>query len=78
MLPADGKWHKTAFPVRSGDLTRVLGSFSYNTVMSNVTTVLIRHDAGEPSEGGEEVEGACGIDNVEASTKADVQPESYL
>jgi hypothetical protein len=82
MLPADGKWHKTAFPVRSGDLTRVLGSFSYNTVMSNVTTVLIRHDEGEPSEGGSGfpmgVVAACGIDNVEASAKADVQPESYF
>jgi len=78
MLPADGKWHKTAFPVRESDLTRVQGTLSYNTVMSSVSTVLIRHDPGTPSAGGEPVEGTCGIDNIQASTKADVQPESYV
>jgi hypothetical protein len=78
MLPADGKWHKSAFPVRPGDLTRVLGSLEYGVVMASVTTMLIRHDAGAPSSGGEPVEGTCGIDNIEASVKADVQPESYV
>lgn len=76
-LPADGIWHKVAFPVRESDLTRVLGSLSYNTVMTDVQKVLIRHDAGLPSSGGETASSPCGIDNIEASVKVDVQPESY-
>lgn len=73
-VPADNKWYKIAFPCRESDMTRVLGTETYADVMGNLERFMIRHDAGTPSSGGSPVDAAVGIDNIEASNKADFQP----
>lgn len=74
-LPPDGKWYKASFPVRASDLTRTAGIMTYTEMLSDVPTFLFRHDSGGPSHQPDAIEGILGIDNIEASNKADLQPE---
>ena len=59
-------WISASFSVKEANLTRVLGSQSYNTSLSNVERILIRHDDGAPSPptSGVFVSATLGIDNV--------------
>ncbi|MDQ2985770.1 MAG: hypothetical protein M3R13_03485 [Armatimonadota bacterium] len=75
MLPADGKWYKASFPVRASDLVRTAGTMTYTEMLSDVPTLLFRHDSGDPSHLPDPIEGVLGLDNIEASNKADLQPE---
>ena len=78
-VPPDNKWYKVAFPCRESDLTNALiTGETYAQAMSNVERFMIRHDAGSPSSGGSPVTAAIGIDNVEASNKADYEPYDLI
>jgi hypothetical protein len=77
VIPPDGRWYKVGFPCRAGDLTRVLGGQSYAEAMTMVERFMLRHDPDPPSSGGTDVTGQLGVDNVEASIKIDLQPQSY-
>ena len=63
-VPNDGDWHRVSFPIGSSDLTRVLGSASYDAMLGNVVRIMFRHDSGTPSSTGTAVVGSLGIDNV--------------
>jgi hypothetical protein len=61
-------WVAVSFSLAEANLTRVKGSISYSTSMSNVERLLIRHDDGAPSAPGSTafVTADLGIDNVKA------------
>lgn len=65
-LPADGQWHTLVFPIGQSDLTRVLGTDTYPTVITNVVQLMFRHDPGTPSAGGASIAAEMGIDNIRA------------
>ena len=63
-VPADGMWRNYSFLLAQNDLTRVLGSDTYQNMITNVVQVMLRHDPGSPSAGGTPVSATLGIDNV--------------
>ncbi|QEG37212.1 hypothetical protein [Bythopirellula goksoeyrii] len=69
-VPADGIWRNYSFPLMESDLTRVLGTDTYQNLMSDVLRVMLRHDSGTPSAGGEPVDGDLGIDNITLSNSS--------
>ena len=66
-VPADGVWRNYSFSLSENDLTRVVGVDSYQNLMSGVLRVMLRHQSGPPSSGGEPVNGDLGIDNITLS-----------
>jgi hypothetical protein len=64
-LPADGAWHHFLFAVDQGSLTRVGGTLTYSQLMTNVTSVMLRHQAGAPAGGGTPIATTLGIDNIQ-------------
>lgn len=64
VVPNDGVWRRYIFSVLEGDLIRVLGSGSYNDLISDVDRTMLRYDPDPPSSGGQSVGGTLGIDNV--------------
>jgi hypothetical protein len=68
LVPNDGAWRNYEFSLAADDLTRVLGTSSYESLMAGVVRVMIRHDAGTPSAGGTSVAGSLGIDNIRLVT----------
>jgi len=77
ILPPDNQWRRVAFPLRESDLTLVFGTATYEQTMASVSRLLIRHDAGPPSPGGEEIVGQLGIDDITASAYATVLPHTF-
>ncbi|MEX2171238.1 MAG: hypothetical protein WD851_18095 [Pirellulales bacterium] len=63
-VPADGMWRNYSFSLAQNDLTRVLGSDTYQNMITNVVQIMLRHDPGSPSAGGTPVSATLGIDNV--------------
>jgi hypothetical protein len=63
-VPADGVWRNYSFSVAETDLTRVLGTKTYQATITNVVQVMLRHDPNTPSAGGSSVSATLGIDNV--------------
>lgn len=63
-VPADGVWRNYTFSLAEADLTRVLGTGTYQNLMTGVLRVMLRHDPGAPNSGGTPVDGDLGIDNV--------------
>jgi hypothetical protein len=57
-------WTFGSFSLAEGDLVRVLGTSSYQSMIVNVGRAMIRHDAGVPSSGGTPIVGAMGVDNI--------------
>lgn len=64
MVPADGVWRNYSFSLAETDLTHVLGSNNYPSMIANVVQVMLRHDTAPPSSGGDSVSATLGIDNV--------------
>jgi hypothetical protein len=68
MVPNDGEWHTYTFPMGADDIVSPNNSGPYSLIMSNVTTFMLRHDAGVPNHtlpSSDQIEGILGIDNVE-------------
>lgn len=65
-VPADGVWRTYTFSLAEADLTRVLLSASYASVISNVDRLMFRHDASTPSSGGSSIATFAGYDNIRA------------
>lgn len=63
-VAADGVWRNYSFSLAQNDLTRVLGTKTYQDMISNVVRVMLRHDPNPPSAGGTPVSATLGIDNV--------------
>jgi hypothetical protein len=64
IIPADDVWRNFTFSLAQPDLTLVLGSATYDDLLSGVVQVMLRHDPGEPSSGGEGVTATLGLDNI--------------
>ncbi len=63
-VPNDGQWHQYRFYISESDLTPEFGTISYNDLINQVYQVMVRHDPGTPSPGGETATAVLGIDNV--------------
>ncbi len=66
LLPAQTDWTRTTFSLLESDLTLALGSTSYQALMANVQSFMLRHDSGAPDATGEPIEAEMGVDNIEA------------
>jgi hypothetical protein len=64
-VPNDGVWRNFTFPLGAGHLVAPQPAGTYEQVMASVLRVMLRHDPGTPSHGGEFVNGKLGIDNLE-------------
>ncbi len=64
IIPADDVWRSYTFSLAQPDLTLVLGSATYDDLLSGVVQVMLRHDPGDPSSGGEAVIATLGLDNI--------------
>jgi len=66
-LASGSGWTPATFSITEANLTRVLGSDSYNTSLANVERVIIRHDDGTPDAPNvaTNVNSTLGVDNVE-------------
>jgi hypothetical protein len=80
VVPPDDQWRSYQFELAEAALTRVLGSASYDALMSDVVRVMLRHDPTSPSAGGAGVAAMLGIDNVALvrSTAIIPEPATYL
>jgi hypothetical protein len=67
ILAANSGWQSARFSLDESTLVRVLGTSSYQSMITNVDRVMIRHDAGNPSSGGTAIAGQMGIDNIYAA-----------
>ena len=65
-VPADGQWHHLSMPIDEPSMSRVMGEMTYADLMQNVTSIMIRHQAGTAASGGTSIVGAAGIDNIAA------------
>lgn len=66
VLPPDNTWHQVTFSLREEDLINVFGSETYNQVITNVSSLMFRHDADPAEEGGDPIAAQLGIDNITA------------
>lgn len=67
MLLAPGTgWQHFTFDISPASLTQVSGLANYAATLSNIDRLMFRHDTGQPSAGGESIDGTVGIDNVHA------------
>jgi hypothetical protein len=65
VIPADGVWRNYTFSLEESELTRILGASSYQSTITNIVQVMLRHNTViPPSGGGESVSATLGIDNV--------------
>lgn len=65
-LAANSGWVTASFGLAESDLVRVLGSSDYNSVITNTSRLMIRHDNSPPSAGGSPVVATVGMDNIRA------------
>jgi hypothetical protein len=73
-VPPDGVWRKIAFPCRASDLVVVQGTETVAQILAGTSRFMFRHDPGAPDPRGTPVDATIGLDNIEASNKADYQP----
>jgi hypothetical protein len=66
VIQPNSTWQTYTFSVAQSSLTNVLGSVPYDTMITNVTQIMFRHDPGTPSSGGSTGDGLIGIDNIRA------------
>jgi hypothetical protein len=64
MVPNDGNWHSYRFYISESELTQVLGTISYNQLLSDIGQIMVRHDPDTPSPGGETAFAILGLDNI--------------
>lgn len=76
-LPANADWRRITFLIRESDFTRVLGSESWNAVMTDVQRMMIRHDASTPSSGGTPVVATVGFDNFVGYNSITALPSGF-
>lgn len=72
VIPADGVWRTYEFSLAEADLTLVQGVATYAQVMNDVRRVMLRHDPGGPSAGGQQVTATLGIDNIQLASGPNV------
>lgn len=65
-LAPNSGWQHLMFPISPESLTRVLGTTAYADALGNVNQIMFRHDGGNPSSGGEAINGNVGMDNITA------------
>ncbi|TWT78553.1 hypothetical protein Pla123a_13460 [Posidoniimonas polymericola] len=63
-VPADGVWRSYEFSLAQEALSLVQGVTTYEALMPNVFRVMLRHDPGGASAGGQAVTATLGIDNL--------------
>lgn len=63
-LVADGQWRTFEFALAEENMSLVANTGTFGELMADVGQVMLRHDAGTPSMGGDFVAGTIGIDNV--------------
>ncbi|MFO0832254.1 MAG: hypothetical protein U0637_10505 [Phycisphaerales bacterium] len=64
IIPADGLWHHAVFPINEASFTSVMGSLTYHDMITDVTELMFRHNAGAPAAGGTPVFTTGGFDNI--------------
>jgi hypothetical protein len=65
-LAAGSGWTQMTFSAKEADLTQVMGTLDYNTVLSGVSRFMIRHQSGLPNAEGDPIVGSMGMDNITA------------
>ncbi len=66
IVAGDGAWNRYSFSVLEADLTRVVGTGTYSSLISNLDQGMFRHDPGAPSAGGSSLAGTMNFDNIAA------------
>lgn len=66
IIPPNSGWTAATFGVLQSDLTQVRGTSSYTSVIQNVNRFMVRHDVGTPTDGGTNIIGEMGLDNIRA------------
>lgn len=77
-VPADGVWRTYTFSLSEADLSLVQGVTTYAEMISDVRRIMLRHDTGAPSAGGEQITATLGIDNIRLASSAVVPEPSTL
>lgn len=75
-LAANGPWRRIAFSLKQDALTRVIGGETYQETITACSRIMLRHDPGTPSSGGESVVATVGFDNITATDHATLLPET--
>lgn len=68
VLPAGASWTFMKFSCLEADLTRVLGTETYQQTMSDVDRFMIRHQSGAPMAQAQSIAATLGIDDITATT----------
>jgi hypothetical protein len=63
-LPVDGLWHHFVFAIDPTSVTQVIGTDPYNVLFSNMSSLMFRHQAGNPDFGGTPIASSMGVDNI--------------
>lgn len=75
-IPSNNQFHRAYFFVKPQYLVNVLGEETYEQVLGNASSMMFRHDPGEPDSRGSEVVSSAYIDNIKASDHVPVAPIS--
>lgn len=65
-LAAGSGWQFMSFSAKEADLTQVMGTQSYNSVLSGVSRFMIRHQEGAPHAEGTPIAAVMGMDQIRA------------
>jgi MYXO-CTERM domain-containing protein len=66
LLPANSGWHRASFDLTSAGLTRIAGTQSLATALSNVSTARLLSSSADPDWEGDSVAGTLGVDDLRA------------
>ena len=77
-LPNDGQWHRATFSIAEDALVGVRGGSTYESMMSDVVRIMLRHDDGAPSAGGTRVAAKVGLDNIQLLKAIDFNGDGML
>ncbi len=76
VLPAGSGWRRVTFLLTQSALTRVSGTDSYTTCLSNASQLMIRHNV-NASSGGDPIAATMGMDNVTAVVGPTLLPNVF-
>ncbi len=63
-VPNDGVWRSYVFRVAESEQTHVVGDNDYQTTITGMSRIMLRHDSGTPSQGGTPIVAMAGFDNI--------------
>lgn len=63
-VPHDGVWRSYVFRVAESEQTQVVGGDDYQTTITGMSRIMLRHDSGTPSQGGTPIVAVAGFDNI--------------